>query len=193
MNFLTYGRRNVVGADRSNGPGYAMVPLGNSAHGNEDSGSNEDDIRNRHNPRTNDEEEDDEEGDDGDDAVNEVGGVNMNTLGRGTNGMEQEQARRQQILRLGLMICLIFFLLDGNSYANAPNEVRGNSSKRIDQPLDAIRLSNRDLFDTKTVLLPLRTADFTKQNATGMFKGSWKTFVPENSLGDNSTDINKHR
>lgn len=125
--------------------------------------------------------------------MNEVGGVNLNAPGRGTNGTEQEQARRQQILRLGLMICLIFFLLDGNSYANVPNEVRGNSSKRLDQPLDAIRLSNRDLFDTKTVLLPLRTTDFSKQNATGMFKGSWKTFVPENPLGENSTDTSKYR
>lgn len=99
-----------------------------------------------------------------------------------------EKTQRRPIPGTGLWICLVFFLIVSNSYATILSELPHiNSSKGLNQPFDSIHLSSRDLLGMKTVLLPLRTKHFTAQKASGWFYGSWKTMVPENISGVNST------
>lgn len=89
---------------------------------------------------------------------------------------EHEQLRRQQVLRLGLIACLVLFMLDGSSYSNVTPDSRTANVTKHATSYDDVRLSSRDLTDAKTVLLPLRPKSFAQQNATGMFKGAWQTY-----------------
>lgn len=168
---FSFGRRNVGGNER--GDNYAMVPVGRN-------------VRNPLNgDRNNDEDEFNDSGAnpsattvDFDGDINDNAEENQQRRTFTRSAVEQEQIRRQQILRLGLLACLVLFLMDGSSYSNANPESHSgnNTSKRIDESLDEIRLSSKDLFEAKSVLLPLRPSDFTHSNATGVFKGAWQTY-----------------
>ena len=94
------------------------------------------------------------------------------------NNNEQEQSRRQQILRLGVMMTLIFLLLDGTSSGNASNSKNNSHTNSNNQsPLELIQLPKQETQDLLTVLQPLQSnqhMQLHRQNVTGTFRGYWR-------------------
>lgn len=122
------------------------------------------------------------------DDMNELADTITNTQSGRTNCKKCPKRCPSRLPRMGLLISLILFLLIGKSKATSSTKLSGlNGAKRLSQTLDAISLSNRDLLDVKTVLLPLRKKDFIKQNSTGVFKGSWKSITDTEVLPSRTT------
>jgi hypothetical protein len=177
MNFMQLGRR---GNNNSPSHQYSMVPL-MARNGNQ---NNPDDEPSHSHDQDNSSEGEDEP-DELPDIDNTAAAIQPTPVANNRfvlTALEQDHLRRQQILRFGLIICMIFFLFDGGNYDNVNNEFRGNSSKQLIQSMDEIQLANtRDVQDIRSILLPIRTSDFTKQNVTGMYKGNWKMFSPNHN------------
>lgn len=174
---LPIGRRNANSSER----GYAMIPVdrNNGVSGSDENNDQYDSLADR--VRSRQEDDDNRDNQPPTDAEGD-GEANQQRRTFNLSTAEQEQIRRQQILRLGLIACLVLFLMDDSSYTsvnNKPGSHSGNnnsSSKHIEQSPDEVRFSTRDLNDARTVLLPIRPVNFVKRNATGMFKGSWQSY-----------------
>lgn len=110
---------------------------------------------------------------------------NMNT-----NPDNNEQARRQRMLRIALMVTLIFFLLDSHISTTAVNN--NNRSKANENP-EIILPKQVNLLALKRTLAPLRKEDFyehnmNQYNISGYYTGIWKTSAAWNSSSDNHVD-----
>jgi hypothetical protein len=87
-----------------------------------------------------------------------------------------EAQRRQQIMRLGLIICFIFLLLDNGSQSGTQGK---NGTKSTEDPFSEIPLSAAFTTRVNTLLeqkAVLRSKPF---NATGMYRGEWSTMFSE--------------
>lgn len=98
------------------------------------------------------------------------GGINNN------NNFMAEQARRQRILRLALIMCIFFLFMDGNQ-RNAAGRKKDNGPTI---PTDEIVLPSQDINDIRSVFLPLRPVNFKRQNVTGSYRGEWQNIFYAN-------------
>jgi hypothetical protein len=92
------------------------------------------------------------------------------------NTNEAERYRRQQILRLGLILCLVLLLMDGGGTNNKQNQSKNNDNIRF--PLEEITLPNfltKELMKTEeSTLLKEISSKQSSLNATGLYGGFWR-------------------
>lgn len=102
-------------------------------------------------------------------------------IGNDENGAEptgQENLRRQQIMRFGLIICLLFLLLDnGNQASNQPPSNSKAINGHAEIPLaDQYSMKIKSIFEQQ---YPASNKNYvpTSLNSTGLFRGPWKVIT----------------
>lgn len=94
----------------------------------------------------------------------------------GAGVSQQETLRRQQMMRFGLMIFLLFLLLD-NKQAPSDQSTRGGSSEDTSTyseiPLNAIYSARINAILSQE---PSRDVNQNSMNGTGLYRGSWVSF-----------------
>jgi hypothetical protein len=83
-----------------------------------------------------------------------------------------EQARRQRMLRMLMIFCVLLFLMDSSSNGGAPSKKDNNSSNA--PPSDEILLPSQEIGDLRSFFFPLRDVNFKRQNLTGFYRGEFE-------------------
>ncbi len=87
------------------------------------------------------------------------------------NVLGLENARRQQVMRFALMICLLFLLLDSGNQASKQSS--GNSSSKSEQSTE---VPLGDQYSSHIDYILQQQAHMSSQkpmNATGLYRGRW--------------------
>eukprot|EP01032_Pedospumella_encystans_P012847 gene12847-14830_t len=97
------------------------------------------------------------------------------------NGVEptgQDNLRRQQVMRFGLIIILLFLLLDNGNQANtqAPNNSKANIGHAEIPLADQYSLKIKSIFAQES---PASNYNYVpmSMNSTGLFRGPWKVIT----------------
>lgn len=87
----------------------------------------------------------------------------------------QENLRRQQIMRFGLIICLLFLLLDNGNQVNnqAPTSPKVNSGHAEIPLADQYGLKIKSIYEQE-YLLSNKNVVPSPVNSTGLYRGPWK-------------------
>lgn len=88
--------------------------------------------------------------------------------------LETQQGRRQDILRLCMIVVLILFLFDGDG-GNNGSASHSNSDHTWSR--EKVVLPSTDTGALKAVFSSPQGAPFPTFNVTGMFRGSWRQEV----------------
>lgn len=87
------------------------------------------------------------------------------------NVMGQENARRQQVMRFALMICLLFLLLDNG---NQTSKQSGANSSNKSDVFTEVPLGDQYSYHIDSILQQqAHTGSQKPMNATGLYRGRW--------------------
>lgn len=90
------------------------------------------------------------------------------------NGLGQESARRQQVLRFALIICLLFLFLDSGNQGTGRSSP-GNSSKN--DFVAEVPLGDQYSAHIDYILQEQPPGGTLPMNATGLYRGKWESSV----------------
>lgn len=96
-----------------------------------------------------------------------------------------ERVRRQQILQLGLILCLLLALMDGGQRKNDDKEVSTRSGMTPVQQSVPSSFSEilRNVVNSQHNSL---SANLFSQNVSGMYRGEWRVDLPTVAIGSNN-------